>query len=121
VPAAPVEVEALSGGCVLVRRDILELLAGWDEDYFLHVEDLDLCHRCRLAGYRLLFVPAAVAVHVKGASSAGRPVFVEWHKHRGLWRYFRKFESSQRNVLTRIGVWGAIWAHFFVVMVKRRF
>jgi hypothetical protein len=32
-------------------------------------------------------------VHVRGVSSRARPLFVEWHKHRGLWRYFRKFEA----------------------------
>jgi N-acetylglucosaminyl-diphospho-decaprenol L-rhamnosyltransferase len=50
-------------------------------------------------------------VHVRGVSSRSRPFFVEWHKHRGLWRYFRKFEARQRNVLVQGAVWGAIWAH----------
>ena len=40
-------------------------------------------------------------VHVRGVSSRSRPLFVEWHKHRGLWRYFRKFEAPQRGWLTR--------------------
>jgi len=50
-------------------------------------------------------------LHVRGVSSRSRPFFVEWHKHRGLWRYFRKFEAQQRGMLVRAGVWCAIWAH----------
>ena len=50
-------------------------------------------------------------VHVRGVSSRSRPLFVEWHKHRGLWRYFRKFEAPRRPLPVRFGVWCAIWAH----------
>ncbi|MEQ4576328.1 MAG: glycosyltransferase family 2 protein, partial [Gammaproteobacteria bacterium] len=47
-------------------------------------------------------------------SSRSRPFFVEWHKHRGLWRYFRKFEAPSRGLAVRVGVWLAIWAHALV-------
>jgi 3-polyprenyl-4-hydroxybenzoate decarboxylase len=50
-------------------------------------------------------------LHVRGVSSRARPFFVEWHKHRGLWRYFRKFEAPRRSLPVRVGVWGVIWAH----------
>lgn len=52
--------------------------------------------------------------HVRGVSSRSRPFFVEWHKHRGLWRYFSKFEAPQRSLPVRVAVWGAIWAHALV-------
>ena len=51
-------------------------------------------------------------VHIRGVSSRARPVFVEWHKHRGLWRYFRKFEADRRGPPTRAAVWLAIWLRF---------
>ena len=114
-------VDAVSGALMLMPRGLFDHLQGFDEGYRLHAEDLDLCRRARDAGATVAVANDIRVLHVRGVSSRARPVFVEWHKHRGLWRYFRKFESSQRNVLTRIGVWGAIWAHFFVVMVKRRF
>ena len=41
-------------------------------------------------------------LHVRGVSSRSRPLFVEWHKHRGLWRYFRKFEAPRRGVLATL-------------------
>ncbi len=114
-------VDAISGALMLMPRRLFDRLQGFDEGYRLHAEDLDLCRRARDAGATVAVANDIRVLHVRGVSSRARPVFVEWHKHRGLWRYFRKFESSQRNVPTRIGVWCAIWAHFIVVMVKRRF
>ena len=57
-------------------------------------------------------------LHVRGVSSRARPFFVEWHKHRGLWRYFRKFEAPRRSLPLRIGVWCAIWAHAAVQLPR---
>jgi hypothetical protein len=39
-------------------------------------------------------------------------MFVEWHKHRGLWRYFRKFEAPRRGLATRVAGFIAIFARF---------
>ena len=125
VPVDEVErlqrVDAVSGALMLMPRVLFERLGGFDESYRLHAEDLDLCRRVRAAGAIVAVANDIRVLHLRGVSSRARPVFVEWHKHRGLWRYFRKFESSQRGVLTQIGVWGAIWAHFIVAVVKRRF
>ena len=51
-------------------------------------------------------------MHVRGVSSRTRPLFVEWHKHRGFWRYFRKFEATQRSTFERVGVFALIWGRF---------
>ncbi len=91
LPEAPVEVEAISGAFMLVRRQALETVGFLDEGYFLHCEDLDWCRRFRDAGWRILFVPGVEVVHHQGSCSQDRPVRVEWHKHRGMARYYRKF------------------------------
>jgi GT2 family glycosyltransferase len=97
LPKKPVQVEAISGACLLIRRRLFEELGGWDEGYFLHCEDLDLCMRVKRAGKVTLFVPDAAAHHVQGVSSRRRPVFVLWHKHLGMWRYFSKFQRGQSS------------------------
>jgi GT2 family glycosyltransferase len=91
LPAGPVEVDAISGAFTMVRRAAADAVGLLDEAYFLHCEDLDWCMRFRQAGYRVLFVPGAAAVHHKGTSSRGRPVRVLWHMHRGMVRFYRKF------------------------------
>ena len=91
LPAGPVEVDAISGAFTMVRRAAADAVGLLDEAYFLHCEDLDWCMRFRQAGWRVLFVPGAAAVHHKGTSSRGRPVRVLWHMHRGMVRFYRKF------------------------------
>lgn len=111
-PAQPLQrVQALSGALLLMPRALFVRLGGWDAGYRLHAEDLDLCRRAREAGATVAIANELKVLHVRGVSSRSRPYFVEWHKHRGLWRYFRKFEASQRPLPVRIGVWCAIWAH----------
>ncbi len=119
--SAPLQrVQALSGALLLMPRGLFDRLHGWDGGYRLHAEDLDLCRRAREAGAVVAIANALQVVHVRGVSSRSRPYFVEWHKHRGLWRYFRKFEASTRSLPVKIGVWCAIWAHA-VLQVPRLF
>jgi len=109
LPDSPIEVEAISGACMLVKRDVMEDVGLWDEGYFLHCEDLDWCMRFRQKGWKILFVPDARISHALGACSQSRRVFVEWHKHKGMLRFYRKFFRHQypgvlMGVVT-VGVW----------------
>ena len=105
-------VEAVSGALMLLPRALFERIGGFDVGYRLHVEDLDLCRRAREAGAVVAVANDVHVVHVRGVSSRSRPGFSEWHKHRGMWRYFRRFEAPARNILVRAGVWLAIWLHW---------
>lgn len=84
-------VEAISGAFMLVRHADLDRLGAFDEGYFLHWEDLDLCRRFQDAGRGIHFAADIEVVHFKGRSSRRRPLWVEWQKHRGLMRFLRKF------------------------------
>ncbi|MEO7072903.1 MAG: glycosyltransferase family 2 protein [Rhodanobacter sp.] len=112
LPDHVVEAEAVSGALMVLPRALFEDLHGFDEAYFLHCEDLDLCRRVRDAGWRVLLVGDVRVMHGRGGSSAHRPVFVSRHKHRGMWRWFRKFDPAARNPLLAAVVWLGIWTHF---------
>jgi len=118
VPTQPTDVDAISGACMLVRRTAIDQVGLFDEGYFMHCEDLDWCMRFRLAGWRVLFVPDAVVMHEKGVSSRSRPVFVEWHKHRGMARYYRKFFASRYPLILMPFVMLAIWGRFGAVALR---
>ena len=105
-------VEAVSGACMTLPRRVFEQVGGFDERYFLHVEDLDLCRRVRNAGHRVVIAHALRVLHAQGSSSRHRPLFVAWHKHRGMWRYFRTFDPAARNPALGAVVWLGIWTHF---------
>lgn len=108
-------VDAVSGACMAMPRSIFERIGGFDEAYFLHAEDLDLCRRVRDGGWRVAIAHELRVVHAQGSSSRRRPLFVARHKHRGMWRYFRKFDPAARNPLLRAVVWFGIWSHFTLV------
>ncbi|WP_440225643.1 glycosyltransferase family 2 protein [Dokdonella sp. MW10] len=112
---APEPVDAVSGACLFVTREAWERVGGFDEGYFLHCEDLDLCRRVRDAGRAVVFVPGVRVRHEQGSSSRSRPVFVARHKHHGMWRWFRRFDPAARNVVVRVVVWCGLWAHFALV------
>ncbi len=89
------EVEAISGACMLVSRASIRDVGTLDTHYFMHCEDLDWCMRFRMKNWKIVFVPKAVFVHYKGACSKHRPLFVEYHKHKGMLRFYRKFFRHQ--------------------------
>ena len=105
-------VDAVSGALMLMPRGLFECIGGFDEHYRLHAEDLDLCRRARAQGAMVACANDVRVVHVRGVSSRSRPLFVEWHKHRGLWRYFRKFDAPRHGAITRMAVFAMIWLRF---------
>lgn len=93
LPDAAVAAPTISGACFCMRREDFDHVGGFDEGYFLHVEDVDLCWRVRRAGGEVLFHPKAEVVHIGGTSQTS-PLKVEFHKGVGLARYFRKRAES---------------------------
>ncbi len=81
------DVDWASGALLLVRRQTFEVLDGFDERFFMFMEDVDLCWRARLAGWRVMIEPAAAAVHVVGASRVSRPYRMIVAHHRSLWQW----------------------------------
>jgi GT2 family glycosyltransferase len=123
VPTQPVAVEtvdAVSGALMLLPRVMFEAVGGFDEGYFLHCEDLDLCRRVRDQGSIVVCANEIRVVHSKGGSSRSRPVFVAWHKHRGMWRWFTKFDPAARYWLVRAIVAVGIGVSFCIRAVRLR-
>lgn len=111
-------VQAISGALMLMPRALYQQLGGFDEGYRLHAEDLDLCRRAGEAGAFIAVANPARVVHLRGVSSRSRPVFVEWNKHRGLARYFRRFEAPERSLPVRLAVYAIIWARFPIAVLR---
>jgi GT2 family glycosyltransferase len=116
LPARPIEVEAISGAFMLVRRRAMEDVGLMDEEYFLHCEDLDWFVRFQRSGWAIYLVPDASVVHYKGICSASRPMSVLWHKHKGMHRFFRKFQFREYPLPLSLMVLLGIWLHFAAVM-----
>ena len=119
VPEDIVEVEAISGSCMLVRRAAIRDIGVLDEGYFMHCEDLDWCMRFRRAKWKIMFVPNARVLHYKGACSKRYPLFVEWHKHKGMMRFYRKFFRHQYPGILMWIVALGVWLRFGAIAVSQ--
>lgn len=108
-------VDAISGALMLLPTAVFTQIGGFDAGYRLHAEDLDLCRRIRAAGYPVAIANTVRVTHLRGVSSRRRPLWVEWQKHRGMWRYFTKFEASSTALPMRGLLWVALWAHFLLL------
>lgn len=86
--ASSVEVDWVSGACMLARRTALDAVGGFDEGYFLYWEDADLCRRLRHAGWAIRYVPAASVVHRVGTSSRTARRLAIREFHRSAYRYY---------------------------------
>jgi O-antigen biosynthesis protein len=63
------EVEAICGAFMLIKKDIFDQVGGFDEDYFMYGEDLDLCYKIKKAGYKIIYFSGTSIIHFKGEST----------------------------------------------------
>jgi GT2 family glycosyltransferase len=121
----PGEVDAVNGAFMLCRAEAVREVGLLDEGYWLYMEDLDWCHRFWDAGWKVFYEPAGTALHVKGGSSAGRRAFrQEVAFHRGMARFYRRFDAPAHNKLVNtvvyIGIGFKLAASLMITAVRRR-
>jgi len=107
----PGEVDAVNGAFMLCRAEAVRKVGLLDEGYWLYMEDLDWCRRFWGAGWKVFYEPAGVALHVKGGSSgARRAPRQEIAFHRGMGRFYRRFDAPENNPLLNAAVYAGIGA-----------
>jgi len=110
------DVDWVSGAAVWLRRAALDAVHGWDERYFMYVEDVDLCWRLRQAGWRVSFEPAATVVHVQGVSTARHPYRMIAAHHRSLLQFAaRRWRGWRRALLAPAAAFLAVRASFLML------
>lgn len=116
------DVDWLSGACLMLPRRVFEAIGGFDEGFFFSAEDVDLCRRLHVAGYRVVYVPEVAAVHAIGASSRTAPNRIIIARHRGMWRYYRKHlrGGALLDTLTLAGIAARCLAQLAVTNALRR-
>jgi len=97
--AVTTPVDWVSGACFLARRDALEELGGFDEGYFMYVEDVDLCWRAHRAGWGVAYVPEAEVTHLQGVSTAHRPYRMLLAHHQSAFRFASRTTTGARRLV----------------------
>jgi len=95
--ATPGYVDWVSGSCLLARRDAYRSVGGFDESYFMYVEDVDLCWRLGRKGWRIGYDPAGRVVHRGGVSTDQRAYRMILEHHRSLWKFACRTTSGARR------------------------
>ncbi|NPA90397.1 MAG: glycosyltransferase [Chloroflexi bacterium] len=104
---APFPVDFVLGAAMLVRREVIETVGGFDEAYWLYCEEMDWARRIRNAGWEIRVIPTATIVHHEGRSSRQfreRAFVALWESRL---RYFRRYHGPLFNRLLRLIIrWG---------------
>lgn len=92
----PGNIAWLLGACMMLRKSVYERLGGFDPDYFLYGEDVDICLRARLAGYGIVYCPSAKITHIGGASERESPTLEKFlRKRRGFFLFCKKHYDAR--------------------------
>jgi len=96
------DVDWVSGACLMTTRAVLDRVGYFDEAFFWGFEDVDFCQRVHRAGLRVVYYPETSVVHAIGASARTVPSKAVIARHKGMWRYYRRYLSPNRLVDTLV-------------------
>lgn len=109
-PDEELEVDALSGSCLMVRKEVVDKIGLLDEDIFMFGEDIDWCWRIKENGWKVVYIPDSIIYHVHGASSRLRPIGATINLHKGMEVFYKKHLAKKYWALFNLLVYTAIWS-----------
>ena len=120
-PAIARDVDWASGAALWLRRSAVDAIGGWDEGFFMYLEDVDVGWRLRSAGWRIRYVPAAEVTHIGGLSTAQHRSRMIVEHHRATYRFASKrWRGRQRWLLLPTAALLAVRAAISVLFTAAR-
>ena len=101
----PMEVDWVSGACMVVRREALDDVGFLDERFFLYWEDADWCKRMRASGWKVIYYPRASIVHYAGGSCAESHIRATVEFHKSAYRLFAKHAKGAQRFAKPLVMW----------------
>jgi N-acetylglucosaminyl-diphospho-decaprenol L-rhamnosyltransferase len=114
-------VDWVSGCFMAVRRAAFEAVGGFDDRYFMYVEDVDFCWRVGQSGWTVWYLPAGEVFHHIGMSSQAVPVRMVFYHHAGMLRFHRKTYRGRARPLVNATVAAGVAARFLLIMALNGF
>jgi GT2 family glycosyltransferase len=112
------EMDAGSAACLMLRRSALDRVGFFDPRYFMFGEDLDLCYRLKLGGWKIFYLPSATATHHVRPLPADRRRQDSYERHRAMWTYHFKHHSDDHSAFGNGLVWAQIWGRYVADQVR---
>jgi len=106
------EMDAGTAACLMLRMTALDRVGFFDPRYFMYGEDLDLCYRLKLGGWKIFYLPSASAIHHKGAATRQAQSKMLYERHRAMWSYHMKHHADDIPAFANGLVWAQIWGRW---------
>lgn len=106
------EIDAGTAACLMLRASALDRVGFFDPRYFMFGEDLDLCYRLKLGGWKIFYLPAAGATHRVKPAPPDRRRRDSYERHRAMWTYHFKHHSEDVSAFGNGLVWVQIWGRY---------
>jgi len=116
----PKRVDWVRGAAMMIRRDLWDRLCGFDERFFLYLEDVDLCYRVWQLGWEVWYLPSAEVLHLLGGSTRKFYFRAETHHHFSMLKFFvKRYNLPFWVYIILFGGMGLhLWWVFFVGMLR---
>jgi GT2 family glycosyltransferase len=112
------EMDAGTGDCLMLRMAAVDRIGFFDPRYFMFGEDIDLCYRLKLGGWKVFYQPAANAAHQKRAATSKAQREATYERHRAMWTYHFKHHSDGVSAFGNGLVWAQIWGRWVAASVR---
>jgi GT2 family glycosyltransferase len=119
VPESDVhEMDAGTGSCLMLRMAALDRVGFFDPRYFMFGEDLDLCYRLKLGGWKVFYLPTAGATRHLAPAAPEMQRQISYERHRSMWAYHFKHHAEDVSAFGNGLVWAQIWGRWAAERVK---
>jgi len=115
----PMEVDWVSGACMLLRRQALNDVGYLDERFFIYWEDTDWCRRMWQKGWKVIYFPQATVLHRVGGSTRKKPIRSIFEFHKSVYRLFTKYNKPSLRFLNPLVI-GALALRLTLVLFVNR-
>jgi GT2 family glycosyltransferase len=112
------EMDAGTADCLMLRKAAVDRIGFFDPRYFMFGEDIDLCYRLHLGGWKVFYVPTASAMHHVHAPTTQAQRQALYERHRSEWRYHFKHHSEGVSAFGNGLVWAQIWGRWVAASVR---
>ena len=119
VPESDVhEMDAGTADCLMLRTAAVNRVGFFDPRYFMFGEDIDLCYRLHLGGWKVFYLPTARAIHRKAAATIQAQREALYQRHRSMWIYHFKHHAEGVSAFGNGLVWAQIWGRWLAASVR---
>jgi len=112
------EMDAGTASCLMLRTSALDRVGFFDPRYFMFGEDLDLCYRLKLGGWKIFYLPSAGATHHMPSAAPVNERQMSYERHRAMWAYHFKHHSEDVSAFGNGLVWIQIWGRYVADRVR---